>query len=441
MEDSTSRAEAIRPMFLKAGIPLAVSAAGFIISKILSNRRGNHEATPIEETPVSSLQTNSQEFRGGESFLSLDSASSTCEEDQEQIEKHSHFMQMSGSYEIVNKNDYEEEILGLRIRIEELQKRELELETQFLHYCDVKEQESILMELKNMLLLKTAYLEFMHREASSMEDEMKRLENLMAEYYRVLQQLEHWKSENRLLQRKVKKLSRKTKAQSQIIWEKDLKIKAGEAEIWRNYDALEERSNVIEKLKDEVRELESLVQQLQEQKYELVNQLNMMENSASSVSKIEAEGITIEDYNQLADEYEQLQRAREAEVSELIYLRWSNACLKHELMRYHAQKECEQEEKNNPEPEFEGSGEIGDFGMGQHLDGLVLEQQGGLVCSRKKKLLQKFKRWVEGSEKMKPKMEEKENHETKCFGRHSVSDEMEEVEESVAHARKSCSSA
>ncbi|KAJ0088550.1 hypothetical protein Patl1_32321 [Pistacia atlantica] len=73
------------------------------------------------------------------------------------------------------------------------------------------------------------------------------------------------------------------------------------------------------------------------------------------------------------------------------------------------------------ELEFEG---CGDHGMQHHL---VLEH--GEPClnvenagsSKRPKLLQKLKRWVEGSEKMKSKFDEKEKHEIKCFGRHSHS--------------------
>lgn len=108
----------------------------------------------------------------------------------------------------------------------------------------------------------------------------------------------------------------------------------------------------------------------------------------------------------------------EQEVEELMQLRWSNACLTHELARRNENTRIE------------------DFGLDNELDrGNVGE--GDSYCgsktqnranSRRRKLITKFKRWMEGDEKT------EEKHKSKCFPRHSVSDE------DYLHARKSCSS-
>ncbi|XWS43495.1 hypothetical protein CRYUN_Cryun16bG0109000 [Craigia yunnanensis] len=444
MESSSSKAQVIKPVLLKAGIPLVLSLAGFIYVRIIAKRRINSAASSVE-TPVSPLQTDSQEEFRGEG--SRNSTSSTCGEDEEKIVTSTHIMNLIRSSEVQERTAYEEEILGLRTRIEELQKREWELESQFLRFCDLKEHESVLMELKNMLLLETFYVELLDREISSMEVENKRVKNIVMEYLGVVEQLEHCKSQNGLLQRKVKRLLRKTKGQAKIIREKDLKIEAKDAEIKRDGEVLEGRFDVIKKLEDEVRQLKSLTDQLQEQKDELSKKLELAENSNSSISKTEEEGITIEEYNQLANEYEQVQKERAAELKELIYLRWCNACLKYELKRYQLLQEYIQENKDHLEQEFEGVGEIVGFRIEQQLDGPALMEQGepllgattgGQVCSKRQKLLKKFKKWVEGSEKMKSKLDAKENHESKCFGSHSVSDEVQG--EHLVHARKSCSS-
>ena len=283
MESSSSKPEVIKPVFLKVGIPLALSLAGFIYARIITKRRINPEASS-GETPVSPLQTDFQEEFRGEG--SRNSTSSTCGEDEEQIVTSTHIMNLIRSSEVEERTAYEEEILGLRTRIEELQKREWELERQFLRFCDLKEQESVLMEIRNMLLLETFYVEFLDREISSMGAENKRVKNIVMEYLRVVEQLEHWKSQNGLLQRKVKRLLRKTKGQAKIIREKDLKIEAKDSEIKRNGEVLHGRSNVIKKLEDEVRELKSVTDQLQEQKDELSKKLELAENSNSSISRV-----------------------------------------------------------------------------------------------------------------------------------------------------------
>ncbi|KAK4839684.1 hypothetical protein QYF36_024005 [Acer negundo] len=431
MDGSTSKVQVMKPVLLKAGIPLAISVAGFVCAKIMARR-----TILLKDSKTSD---SSEELRDDESYHSLNSTSSMiCEEEDGQIVTSANFMNSVAISEYQENLDYEQEISELRCRVEELQKKEWETKLQFARYHDLKEKESALAELKNMLLLEVAYVEFLDREISYMEAENKRHINLVVEYVKILEQLQHWKSESGLLQRKVKKLLKRTKEQSRIIREKNSKLDAREAELLTNNDALEKKSNDIMKLEDDVRGLQAVIDQLQEQKSELMNKLQLVEQSNSS---------KMEDYEQLVNEHEQLQKDRAAEVKELIYLRWTNACLRHESMRNQAEKEKNQEEKDIVDLAFEGIGEIGECGIENHLNGLALEHgelcslnvENATTCSKKQKLLKKLRRWVDGSEKMKfCKFGEKEKHEIKCFGRHSV-DEAEE--EHLIHARKSCSSA
>ncbi|GMI71174.1 hypothetical protein HRI_000786700 [Hibiscus trionum] len=432
MESSSSKAEVIKAVLLKAGIPLALSVAGFIYARLIAKRRINLEA--------SSMEVDSQEFRGEDR---LDSTSSTTGDEGETICTSADFMSMTKSSEIRNRIAYEEEIAGLRTRVEQLQKREWELERKFLRFCDLKEQESVLMELKNMLL-ETLYAEFMGREVSSMEAENKRIENIVMEHLRVVGQVEHWKSKNGLLERKVKKLLRKTKAQDKLLREKDSKIVAKDAEIRRNGEELQRRSNGIKKLEDEVKELKSLTDQLRDQRNELSKKLELAKESLSAISKTEEEGVTNEEYNLLANDYENVQKERADELKELTYLRWCNACLRYELKRYQLLQEYIEEGKDHLEQEFEESGEYVGFRMEQQLDGPETVEprmsvtKDGPVSSKRQRLLKKFKKLVEGGDKMKQKLDGKGKNERKCFGRHSVCDEMEE--EHLVQARTSCSS-
>nr|XP_023872344.1 uncharacterized protein LOC111984958 [Quercus suber] len=197
-----------------------------------------------------------------------------------------------------------EEILGFRSQIEDLERRAWELEKQFVSYCDLKEQESLLTELKNMVLLEIAHVEFLDREISSAEAENERLRNLVVQYVGVLEYIEHWKSKNGSLQRKVKRLLRRTKQQSRVKRDQNMKIEATEAEILRNCDGLETRFNVIKKLEEEVRELHKIMVQMREENNELLNKLEL----------IEGEVIAMENYNELGNEPEQLQKDRAAEL-------------------------------------------------------------------------------------------------------------------------------
>ncbi|XP_015574834.3 protein CHUP1, chloroplastic [Ricinus communis] len=447
MESSRSKTEVMKPLFLKAGIPLALSVASFIYARIISRR------VVISDRPkVCSLEANNgsiEAFRDNQesSIRGLSSLTSPIKDDEEAMITSSHDLSSTENSDITA----QEQVLGLRSRVEELQKRELDLEMKFLRYHVMKEQELVLMELKNMLVLEAARLESLDREISSIEAEKERFQNLVADYFGVLEQIECVKLENRLLRRKAKRLSKKTMEQSRIIREKNSKIDAAESEILSFCNEIETRSNVIKKLEDDVRELQIIVDQLQEENNELLIELNAAEISAlSTSSKIDAEFVPIEDYNQLANELEQLRKDRASENAELIYLKWANACSKHELMRIQEHEEFD-EKQENLELELEASEENRDCGSEQQenksnlvrkeVDTDVATSSHDQGCSKRKKLLHKLKRWVEGSgdHMMKPKLEEKEKEEIKCFGRLSLSEEKEE--DHIIHARRSCSSA
>ncbi|XP_011022125.1 PREDICTED: protein CHUP1, chloroplastic [Populus euphratica] len=444
MESTSSKTEVMKPLFIKAGIPLVLSVAGFVYARIVLRRSTTAKRFPLQTTvsPVLDTIDSNDDFIDEASIHSLQSTSSPIKDDDQE-----HMITSSQvcSSTVASHIHFEEEILGLRNEIEELQKREHSLAMHFLRYRVMKEQDSVLEELKNMLLLETARVEFLDREISLIEAQTQGFENFMVECRRVLEQTEFAKKENRLLERKVKKLSRRTREQSRVIGEKNARINGLEAEIMRFCDALEMRTNVIKKLDDEVREFESVVNRLQEEMNDLLVKLDAAESPASLISKIEAEGIGMEDYNRLVNELEQLHKDRAAETTELIYLRWSNACLRHELMRSHGQQQLQIEDKKNYlELELEVGREIAECDLEQqqqqHEDPCLGVASSSKTYSKRKRLLKKLKKWVEGGDEgMQSNMDEKGKHEINCFGRHSVSEGAEE--DHLMYSRRSCSSA
>ncbi|XP_038686179.1 protein CHUP1, chloroplastic [Tripterygium wilfordii] len=438
MENTASKAEVIRPVFLKAGIPLAISAAGFLFATIIARRRTSvNSSSP--QTQVSSHKSDysHEDSMVEDSDQSINSTSLRCEDDEMEITTSPQLIESLG---IPDKCSFDEEILGLRTTLDECHQRERVLEMHFLSYQAIKEHESVLMEMSNTLLLEIARVEFMDRELSSVEAVNNKFDNLVVDYLRLLESFDLTKLENGLLKRKVKKLLRKTIKQSRIIREKNSKIEAREAEVLRTCQVLESRSSAIKKLEDEVKELQTVVDQVREERNELLRELNSAEKSASPISKSEAEGVTVEDYNQLLNEFEKLQKERAAEMEDLIYLRWSNACLKHQLMMNQ-----EQQKQIDLTLEFQEGEDHGYCGEEQQFDVSVVRHGepsssvaiDNKACPKRRKLLQKLKRWVlEGSDDKKLKLEKQEG---KCFGRFSVSDEPEE--ERASHPRRSCSSA
>ncbi|KAK3001541.1 hypothetical protein RJ639_021293 [Escallonia herrerae] len=419
MEGSRTKVEVMKPLLFKAGIPLAISVAGFIIARITTRKSSILKASPSDQTRVNSLQTNLEEVcRYEESFLSLDSTSSSHNVEDG---KFSISIQHGTSKESLQSEDrcyeLEEEIEGLKTRIEVFQEREWKLETRFHRYQELKEQEMVLVELLNRLVLEIDRVEFLNRELSSIEAENKRFEGTVVDFLNVSEQLECSRMENGLFHRKVQKLLRKLKERSRALAEQNLQIAVTEAEVLRSHEEIERRAATIEGLEDETDELKTVVMRLQEEKSELINQLEMAAENPDS-PRVEAQKVAQEDYYRLLNELEQLQKDRTAEFNELKYLRWCNACLRHELMR----RDQEQEEKPDGKKEkldleFGGSGDQADFRSEGELDGPnVQHSQACLVLttsfrahSKRRRLIEKFKRWVEGKEIRKPRLDEKKN--------------------------------
>ena len=272
--EAASKAEMMQPAILKVGIPVAIiSVAGFVYARIMARKSVLKDYSL--KTQVNSFKTSTSDaFEDeDESFHSLPSTCIFSMEDGEPAGDNPDKANV-------------EEILGLRSQIEDLGKMEWELEKQFIRYCDLKDKESMLMELKNRLLLEKTRVEFLDREISWVVTDSEILYNLAAQFMGVLEQLEQGKSENRRLQRRVKRLLRRIKEKSRVMRKQNMKIEAREEEILRNYDELEKRKDVIKKLEDEVREMHKIKDQMQEEKIELLKKLEMAEKSAPSISKV-----------------------------------------------------------------------------------------------------------------------------------------------------------
>ncbi|KAM7255183.1 hypothetical protein ACFE04_020424 [Oxalis oulophora] len=341
----------VKPILLKAGIPLAFSVAGFFCAKFISSRR-----TLLHYDHCSTI----------DSTQNFDSDSET----------------QSGI-------DQEENELRLINRIEELEKKEYEMEMKFVQ-CYVLKQHDM------------AYVEYLNEEISIMEMEDKKnkgFENLAVELYGVMQQLE---SKNVFLERKVNKLLRKLEGQSKIMGENNLKIEAIESEILTRHD--------------EIKELQTIVDHLQADKNELLNKLNSEKTCPPSISKV-------------MKTEEELGSYGASDYSEVIYLRRSNAFSRQELM---GKFEQEEDIESCLAFEFDRSEELADCSIEQQIEGMAVEPViYSNTCSKRRKLFRKLKKWVDGSEKM-------DDDIVKCFGRHS---ETEKEKIHTISARKLCSNA
>ncbi|KAK6147110.1 hypothetical protein DH2020_018022 [Rehmannia glutinosa] len=367
---SSSKMEIMKPVFLKAGIPLAVTLAGFILAKI---------ATRKSSLPKASSQPSKNQVN------IINQEKESCD---------------------IYADKLQEELLGLKSKIQDFQ--------------DLKDQEIVLMGFENKLMLEINKIEFLEREISLLEGEKQRFDNIKVEYLEILRLLEFSSSENQKLHKRVKKLLKKNRVHCMILRKKSLQIEFKERKILKYETEIESKDDCIKLMEDEIREMKPLTELLQ-----------MEKNEISCKLRVQGEMVTIENYNQLACELDRLQKDEAAEIKELIYLRWQNACLRHELMMRN-----QEQEQNN----FGGIAEIEEFGLDNEINrnnvgqdesyilGLTTQNH---VHSKRRKLIEKLRKWVEGGEKEK-------HGKNKCFRRRSVSDG---AEDGYFPARKSCSSA
>lgn len=203
---SDSKVEIImKPFFLKAGIPLALALSGcFVIAKI-TTRKASLSPSDLQ---VKNQDTDSSEIHKNE-------------EDDHTYNAETYYHRNDTNYNAL------EEILGLRSRIREMQ----DMEKRFLYYQELKDQEMVLIELQNALMLETNRAEFMGREVSLMEAENQRFECLALEYLKVLRLLEHSRSQNKQLHKRVDKLLRKTRRHYGILRKQKSLIESKETEI------------------------------------------------------------------------------------------------------------------------------------------------------------------------------------------------------------------
>ncbi|KAG4996281.1 hypothetical protein AAZX31_10G060000 [Glycine max] len=426
------KAENLKPVILlKAGVPLAVSLAGLIYAWIVAKKNLSTKVfSSPEKECVSPKITCHQGTKHEESFLH--NLSSIKYEESSFSPMNSSVL--SGSLVIHDHNNccLEQEITSLRSQIEGLQMRELALRLQFELYCEMKEQESLLLDVKNMLSLENDRAEFLSKEISSIETETKRLESFVVQYMSVVEEHQYWKSQNRVLQKRVQRLLRDSKAKSRLIKCQALKIKEKEEEILRNHDALQTRVCVINKLEGEIMELQRILEQLEDEKDEVVKKLETAEAYASKLDKekmhrkplkyyleVESRDVSKEDYTKVLSELEEIKKDRATEIEELIHLRRVNACLREELMRHY--EEQHEQDRDHEEVEFEGGLGVVKYESEHELHHSLLEHQNGSsahgdhAASKRRKLLKRLKRWVEGSEKVRVKPE------IKCLDMHSGS--------------------
>ncbi|WOH04078.1 hypothetical protein DCAR_0623484 [Daucus carota subsp. sativus] len=208
--------------------------------------------------------------------------------------------------------------------VKNLKERERDLELQLLEYYGLKEQESSVMELQNRLKVNSMETKLYTLKIETLQADNKRLEAQVTDHARVVADLEVARS-------KLKKLKRELKLESEHNKKQILSLQQN----------IQPKVTKIKRLEEEVEELRKSNCSLQQENSDLGRRLDYAQILANSVLENDEPEALREENNKLkkqnedlAKEIEQIHENQCNDVEELVYLRWINACLRHELRNY-----------------------------------------------------------------------------------------------------------
>ncbi|KAL6996372.1 hypothetical protein U1Q18_006501 [Sarracenia purpurea var. burkii] len=238
-------------------------------------------------------------------------------------------------------NDHEQEIKNLRNTVRILRDRERNLEIQLLEYCGLKEQETAVMELQNRLKINSMEAKLYSLKIESLQADNRRLESQVADYAKVVAELEAARGKIKVLKKKLKSETEHNKEQILNLQQRVKKLLIEEQEIVANDQDVRLKMQRMKDLEEEAEELRNSNHSMRLENAELARKLEYTQVLATCVLEDEeaealrGEAQRLRQQNEhLSKEIEQLQADRCAEVEELVYLRWINACLRYELRNY-----------------------------------------------------------------------------------------------------------
>ncbi|XP_057978214.1 protein CHUP1, chloroplastic [Malania oleifera] len=389
----------IRPLMLKLGVALAISFAGFIYFRLKTGwmkpsenrpsprssdndnlidsreRRGVKDDLLALQPPRSSCNfvaenqgdaslpkaavdnsmvdlSPSSRHREDKKFLlpefdelvkefDVASACAGCPPSWKDVETPKAEAEMPRVFRSTNKDDYEQEIRHLRNMVRILSERERSLEIQLLEYYGLKEQETAVMELQNRLKINSVEAKLFTLKIESLQADNRRLEAQVADYAKVVAELEAARAKIKFLKKKLRSDAEQNQEQILMLQKRVAKLVDQEHKVPANNAEVQMKLRRLGNLEDEGNELRKSNMRLQLENSELADRLESTQLLATSVledseaQEWKEQTRQLREENEcLAKENERLQADRCADVEELVYLRWINACLRFELRNY-----------------------------------------------------------------------------------------------------------
>ncbi|XVF86725.1 hypothetical protein PTKIN_Ptkin18bG0065100 [Pterospermum kingtungense] len=247
----------------------------------------------------------------------------------------------SRTFRRAEKDDCEQEIKHLRNMVRVLRERERNLEVQLLEYYGLKEQETAALELQNQLKINNMEAQLFTLKIESLQSDNQRLESQVADHTKVVAELETARSRIKLLKKKLRHEVEQNREQILNLQKRVARLQEEEVKTPANNQDIESKLQRLQVLESEAEELRKSTRRLQIENSELARKLESTQILANSVLEDpqteafrEMSNCLRQENEELTKRIEQLQADRCTEVEELVYLRWINACLRHEMRNY-----------------------------------------------------------------------------------------------------------
>ncbi|XWS12015.1 hypothetical protein CRYUN_Cryun37aG0054000 [Craigia yunnanensis] len=381
----------LRPLLVKFGVAVALSFAGFLYSRLrtrktkpylppppslrVSDRRsevvsgGNDpskddfqalkisptsgpEELSMQQTSVDNASVGlSPSIRhGGDLFLlpefndlveEFDFIASAGPSPKQEVETPRSDLDTPRTFRSAEKDEYEQEIKHLRNMVRVLRQRERNLEDQLLEYYGLKEQETANLELQNRLKINNMKAKLFTLKIESLQSENQRLEGQVAGRAKVVAELESARSKIKVLKKKLRHEAEQNREQILNLQKRVASLQEQELKAPENNQDIESKLQRLKVLEGEAEELRKSNRRLQIENSEMARKLESTQILANYVLEDpereafnEISNCLRQENEDLTKQIEQLQADRCADVEELVYLRWINACLRYELRNY-----------------------------------------------------------------------------------------------------------
>ncbi|CAD5173454.1 unnamed protein product [Musa acuminata subsp. malaccensis] len=231
------------------------------------------------------------------------------------------------------------EIVYLRDLVQSLCDRIRSLDIQMLEYYGSKEQDAAIRELEGELKLNSVKASRLSLKIESLKNENQRLKLQASEYRKIAPELDSARVIIKHLKRRMSSVHVQAREEIAFLEQKIRKLNDVEHKDSQEDVDLQNKLKRLKELEDEAYELGKENSILSQENMELAQRLAYAETSISTLEEPQAE--VMEEVHQLGEandnlekEIEQLQADRCADVEELVYLRWLNACLRYELRQH-----------------------------------------------------------------------------------------------------------